>query len=127
LSKLSEDDKQLARKQIAIFKEHYRLFQFGDYYRISSPFDNHEFTAWEYADKEGREAMLSVVFTDQHGNPLPQRVYFKGLTGDVKYRLSIDGDDKGVYSGAALMNGGVLLPVPSENYDSCQIFAKAVE
>jgi alpha-galactosidase len=34
----------------------------------------------------------------------------------------LDGEDKGSFSGMALMNGGVLLPIPKENYDSCQFY-----
>ena len=33
----------------------------------------------------------------------------------------------GEYTGAALMNGGILLPVPTENYDSCQIYIRSKE
>lgn len=122
LSKMTENEKTLAKKQVETFKEHYKLFQFGDYYRIASPVENRDFTAWEYADKNGMEASLSVVFTDMHGNPFPHFAKFKGLLPDRKYNVYRDGDFVGAHTGAALMNGGILLPVPKENYDSCWFY-----
>lgn len=122
LSKMTEDEKILAKEQVETFKKHYKLFQFGDYYRIESPIENRDFTAWEYADKNGTEASISVIFTDMHGNHLPHFVKFKGLLSDRKYNVCRDGEFVGVHTGAALMNGGILLPVPKENYDSCWFY-----
>lgn len=122
LGKMTEAEKEEVKVQVKTFKKHYRLFQFGDYYRISSPFENGDFTAWEYADREGKEACLSVVFTDLHGNPAPHIVKFKGLCKEKHYEVSRDGEPLGEFPGAALMNGGLLLPVPRENYDSCQFY-----
>ena len=122
LSKLTKEEKEEAKEQVRIFKERYRLFQFGDYYRITSPLENHDFTAWEYADKDGREAYLGVVYTDLHGNPAAQIVRLQGLLPEGNYVMWKNNELAGTYSGAALMSGGILLPVPVENYDSCQIY-----
>lgn len=122
LGKMTEAEKEEVKAQVKTFKKHYRLFQFGDYYRISSPFENGDFTAWEYADREGKEACLSAVFTDLHGNPAPHIVKFEGLCKEKRYEVSRDGEPLGEFSGAALMNGGLVLPVPGENYDSCQFY-----
>ena len=127
LSKLTDDEKDIVKEQVRIFKQHYRLFQFGDYYRLTSPAQNHDFMAWEYADKHGEEACLSVVFTDLHGNPVPQLVTWKGLLPDERYTVSLDGEEIGSYTGTALMQGGILLPIPKENYDSCQFYACIVK
>ena len=124
LGKMTEAEKEEVKAQVKTFKKHYKLFQFGDYYRISSPFENGDFTAWEYADREGKEACLSVVFTDLHGNPAPHIVKFEGLCKEKRYEVSRDGEPLGEFSGAALMNGGLLLPVPRENYDSCQFYVR---
>lgn len=123
LSKMTEEEKVLAREQVMTFKKHYRLFQFGDYYRLTSPFENHDFTAWEYADKNKTEAYVGVVFTDLHGNPAPNVLHLNGLEPGYCYQLYKDNDYIGEYTGAALMHGGIVLPVPTENYDSCQYYA----
>ena len=123
LSKMTDEEKALAKEQVAAFKKNYRLFQFGDYYRLTSPFDNRDFTAWEYADKDKKEAYIGVVFTDMHGNAAPNIIRFKGLESEYSYKLYRDNEYEGEFTGAALMNGGVVLPVIWENYASCQYYA----
>jgi alpha-galactosidase len=123
LSKMSDEEKELVKEQVKIFKKHYRLLQFGDYYRLSSPFENHDFTAWEYVDKAGKQAYIAVVFTDTHANPVSGIVKLKGLVEQKKYKLYRDDEEIGSFSGAALMRGGVLLPSPMENYYSCRFYA----
>ena len=79
LSKLSEEDKAEARRQITVYNENWELFQSGSYYRLNSPMENHDYTAWSYVSKDQRKASLSVIYTDLHGNPKPVRVKLKGL------------------------------------------------
>lgn len=126
LAKMTDEEKLMAKEQIKTYKKLNKLVQFGDYYRITSPFENREFTAWEYADKEGKEACLSVVFTDVHGNAAPHTVKLKGLCQENQYRIWCDKEVMGDFSGAALMNGGILLPKPKENYASYQFYIKVL-
>ena len=116
LSKLSEEDKAEARRQITVYNENWELFQSGSYYRLNSPMENHDYTAWSYVSKDQRKASLSVIYTDLHGNPKPVRVKLKGLKKDASY--DVGGT---VYTGAALMRGGLLIPKPSCNYDSYMV------
>lgn len=58
--------------------------------------------------KDQRKASLSVIYTDLHGNPKPVRVKLKGHEKDASY--DVDGT---VYTGTALMRGGLLIPKPS--------------
>ena len=119
LSMMSEEEKACAKEQIATYNAHYKLFQKGNYYRLSSPFRNSDFTAWSYVSEDKTSAVLSVVYTDLHGNPSPMRVKWKGLLEDAVYELNGK-----TYTGAALMNGGIVLPKPKCNYDSEMIFIK---
>lgn len=113
LGKMTEEEMEEAREQIALYNKHYELFQRGGYYRLTSPMDNHDFTAWSYVLPDGSKASLSVVYTDLHANPKPLRVKWKGLVKDGVYDL--DGKE---YTGTALMQGGIVLPKPQCNYDS---------
>lgn len=121
LSKLSEEDKAEARRQIAVYNENWELFQSGSYYRLNSPMENHDYTAWSYVSKDQRKASLSVIYTDLHGNPKPVRVKLKGLKKDASY--DVDGT---VYTGAALMRGGLLIPKPACNYDSYMVCIREI-
>ena len=121
LSKLSEEDKAEARRQITVYNENWELFQSGSYYRLNSPMENHDYTAWSYVSKDQRKASLSVIYTDLHGNPKPVRVKLKGLKKDASY--DVDGT---VYTGAALMRGGLLIPKPACNYDSYMVCIREI-
>ena len=121
LSKLSEEDKAEARRQITVYNENWELFQSGSYYRLNSPMENHDYTAWSYVSKDQRKASLSVIYTDLHGNPKPVRVKLKGLKKDVSY--DVDGT---VYTGAALMRGGLLIPKPACNYESYMVCIREI-
>ena len=59
--KLSEEEKEEVRKQITAFKKYYELIQEGDYFRLTDPARDEHYAAWEFADQEGKEALLSVV------------------------------------------------------------------
>ena len=121
LSKLSEEDKAEARRQITVYNENWELFQSGSYYRLNSPMENHDYTAWSYVSKDQRKASLSVIYTDLHGNPKPVRVKLKGLKKDASY--DVDGT---VHTGAALMRGGLLIPKPACNYDSYMVCIREI-
>lgn len=125
LSKMTDEEKKMAGEQIAFFKEHGRLFQFGDYYRLTSPFENRDYTVWEYAAQDGSEACMSVVYTDMYANAASEIVKWKGLDPKKVYQMQLDGEDAGNFSGAALMHAGILLPLPEQNYDAFQIYLKA--
>lgn len=122
LGKLTEEELQEAGEQIALYNANYELFQRGDYYRLSSPAENGDFTAWSYVMPDGSRASLSVVYTDLHGNPKPHRIKWKGLIPDAHYLV-----DGRAYTGAALMRGGFVLPRPECNYDSYMAVAEKVE
>lgn len=127
LSEMTPEEKEAAKKQIAFFKAHSHLFQFGRYYRLASPFENKDYTAWEFVDREQKEACVAVVFTDLYSNPGSCLIQLKGLAPDRMYRLLEDGEYIGSFSGIALMNAGILLPVPKENYDSCQFLLQGID
>ena len=46
INKLTQEEKAEIQEQISIFKKHYHLIQYGDYYRISSPLEG-TCTVWE--------------------------------------------------------------------------------
>lgn len=124
LSKLQEAEKKQVREQTDFYKKHFALFQYGRYYRLNSPFENRDYTAWEYADPEKKEAIVSVVFTDLHANPKADILLLRGLDPDRGYKVWLDGEEQGSYTGTALMRAGMRLPIPKENYDAYQFYLK---
>lgn len=122
LSALEAKEREEAKRQIAQYRENWELFQKGDYYRLTSPFENRDVTVWSYVLPDGSRAALGAVYTDMHANPRPLRVRWKGLVPEAHYEL-----DRTVYTGDALMHGGCVLPKPGENYDSCMMCIRRID
>ncbi len=103
LNKLDDHDRACVRKQVEDYHKYYRLIQDGDYYRIVSPFDQHDYCCWMYVSPEKDEAL--VTFVVMHW--ITRKVLFlklQGLDEDKLYRDEISGK---VYSGALLMHSGL--------------------
>lgn len=121
LAKLSEAEKEEIRTQIQDFKELWPLIHEGLYYRLSNPFQltpSQETAAWMHVKKDGSEALVFAVLLNAHGNPVTPRVRLKGLHPNSRYRNADTGE---VYSGAALMNAGMVLCDLEREYDSVRI------
>ena len=116
LSRLTEEECAEAKEQIRFYNENYDLIQQGTYYRLASPYENQDYTAWSYVSPDRSRAILCAVHTDLHGNPKPRRLKLKGLSRDALYEV-----DGTTYTGAALMQGGLVLPKPACNYDSYMV------
>ena len=59
-AKLTDCEKEEVREQIRSFKEYYSLIQDGTYYRLASPYENEEYTVWEFVNEDMSEALLGI-------------------------------------------------------------------
>lgn len=90
-------------------KEYREIFQFGTFYRLSSPFENNV-TAWMVVS-EDKETAIVGWYRVLNGINLPySRIYLQGLNPDFCYQQSIDGKS---YFGDELMNIGLVIDDPS--------------
>ena len=105
LTKITEDEKALMKKQIADFRKYYWLIQHGEYFRLTDERDEAYFTSWEFAATDKSEALVNIVITDAHANPELPYVRLYGLDPEGYY--VIEGKEQ-KYTGAALMNGGFV-------------------
>ena len=126
LGKISEEEKQLVKEQVAQFHELYDLTHEGDYYRLTT-LENNNCMAWAFVAKDKREAMLTLVKTQSEGNPLPTHVFMKGLDKDKKYRCTIKNDISVINSGAAFINAGITIPWIMMQYESVMIRFKEID
>ena len=65
-AKLTEEEKAEVRTQIETFKKYYSLIQDGTYYRLASPYENEEYTVWEFAAEDKSEALLGICLHKTH-------------------------------------------------------------
>ena len=119
LMKLSEEEKQEIREQIVEYKSYAPIIQNGLYYRLSDP-TTEEICAWEFVhtdEKEQSKVLLNIVMQVIHGNMTVNYVKLQGLEETAVYREEKSGKR---YTGAALMYGGMPLPIEPGEYQAYQ-------
>ena len=123
-TKLSEEEKEFCRKQVNFYKKNYRVIAEGDYYRLTNPYENRSFTAWEHVTKNKKKALISLVLTDKESNAPQLYLRLKGLDENAFYRVE---GHRGSFSGALLMNAGIPVPPELGEYDSVQFVLRMVQ
>jgi len=118
VTKLSDKNKDIVKEQIEFYKKHRKLIQFGDFYRILSPFEGTNQTAWIFIDENKAEAIYSYFQIMDKANKANARLKFTGLNPNKMYKL----DDGRVFGGDELMYRGIFLdPDLKGDYQSVQI------
>lgn len=120
LGKISDEEKEQVKEQIAQFHASYDLTHEGDYYRLST-LENDDFMAWAFVAKDKSRAMLTLVKTQSEGNPVPTHVYMKGLDKNKTYKCCLKNDISVINSGAAFVNAGITIPWIMMQYESVMI------
>ncbi len=122
LGRCTEEDREIIRRQTAFFKEHDALLREGDYYRLTSPFEQGPYTAWEQVSPDRQEALVSLVTGATRAAPSFAVLRLKGLDPAARYR--INGGEE-LWSGDVLMAAGYPLPVLRGDYQSLQLYLRA--
>ena len=115
LTKLSEEEKKEVRQQVALYKDNRELIQFGEFYRLLSPFE-HNGAAWMFVSEDQREALV-VYFQilTQANAPFGRRLKLNGLDPTKKYQL--EGEER-YFTGDQLMYAGLPLPQLTGDFQS---------
>ncbi len=90
ISKMTEEEKAEVKRQIAFFKKHYDLIQYGIYYRLTDPRIS-DWAVWEQAARDGSEALVNAVCSCAQSNAAPVLVKVQGLKEEGRYVLEIAG------------------------------------
>ena len=115
--KLSKQEKDEIRAQIARRAEVAELIHSGKYYRLTDPFEG-EAAAWEFVSDDRSDVLLNVVNLEIHGNRPVTYIRLQGLESGSFYR---DEESGKVYPADALMEMGLPMPAPFGDYGSLQI------
>lgn len=127
LTKLTEEEKALIKKQTADYHRFYHIINEGDLYRLIMPRDTVNYmagkcAAWMYVSEDRREALFTFVVIRTSVHP----VYFvrlRGLDPNKKYADEVGN----VYSGDTLMNAGLNLTKNYRDGDSVAVYLKAID
>ena len=106
LNTLTDEEKEAVTEQIKRFKKYGPLIHNGKYYRLSSPLTDN-YAIWSFVSEDCSEALVHGMIFRTEPNMLRYFVKLRGLAPEKEY--AVDGTDK-VYTGRALMEGGILLP-----------------
>lgn len=106
LNTLSEEEKQEVKEQVKTYKRYQDLIYNGLYYRVCDPMAG-KLSVWEFVAKDQSEVLVQGVVYRAEPNELRKRVRLTGLAEEADYQ--VEGEET-VYTGAALMAGGILLP-----------------
>lgn len=115
--KLSGEEKEEIKEQVLRYKQYADLIQTGDYYRLSSPYED-AYTAWQFVSRDKKRALFNVVLTESYGNPEVTYIRLRGLAPETIYRELGSGRE---YYGKTLMEAGVNVPVAMGEYQAFQM------
>ncbi len=116
---MSEEDKALCRQAIEDYKKIRPVVQFGDLYRLLSPYDNKGAASLMYVNPEKDDAVFFWWKTDpSYGQKMP-RVRMAGLNPDKLYTVTelnrIDNNplpfEGKQFTGKFLMESGLEIPI----------------
>lgn len=106
ITKISEEDRYMIPKQVAMYHKYNDLVREGDYYRISNFSENNNFDSWAVVSKNKDEALVTCIQVLGRPNYHSRRIKLKGLDENSMYRNE---ETNEIYSGGVLMNGGINL------------------
>ncbi len=122
LNKISDEEFEEVKNQIAFMKEHRELLQFGTFYRLRSPFEKDQ-AAWIVVSKDKKKAIFGFYCMRSNVNQLPGFLKLAGLDADREYTMRGE-----KYYGDELMNLGVTLTKLNEaDLSTGQDFVSYVE
>ncbi len=106
ITKIPEEDQQMIPGQVETYHKYNDLIREGDYYRIASFRENHEYDCYMVTSKDKKEALVTFVQVMGRANFKSRMIRLQGLDAQADYRL--EGTDL-VYGGDLLMNGGLMV------------------
>ena len=106
ITKISEEDRYMIPKQVAMYHKYNDLVREGDYYRISNFSENNNFDSWAVVSKNKDEALITCIQVLGRPNYHSRRIKLKGLDENSMYKNE---ETNEIYSGGVLMNGGINL------------------
>ncbi len=105
LNEISEADFAEVKKQIEFMKKYREVFQFGDLYRLESPFEKN-ISAWMVVSKDQSTSIVGIYKNLKSPDEGQIRIRLQGLDPDAIYTI----DSEKEMFGDILMEGGLSVP-----------------
>lgn len=120
---MSDEEKEFSKHAIATYKEIRPVVQFGDLYRLISPFDKLGVASLMYCTPEKDRAVFFAYKIEHYMNQVLPRFRMAGLDANKNYRIRELNLPQGenpcylhdkVVAGSILMNTGMEVPLGAE-------------
>ncbi|HEY2451651.1 MAG TPA: alpha-galactosidase [Scandinavium sp.] len=116
LMRRNDERDEAVRQQIAFYKQHRQLLQFGTFWRLVSPWERTDFAAWMFVSPDKSEALLMAFSLVSHASAPLQKICLAGLDPAALYQLD---DVPQPVGGDELMYRGIFVNPPlSRDYTS---------
>lgn len=95
LSTVTDEEKAAIKEQVAFYKKHRQLFQYGTFIRLLSPFAGND-TAWMYVSEDKQEAIVFYFRVLAEASAPLITLKLAGLAADTVYQMGgykIGGDE----------------------------------
>lgn len=109
---MTKEERGTVKDQISEYKKYASLIQEGSYYRLTDPFTEPA-CAWSFVAPDRSQLLLTAVYQEVHGNMTSTYIRLKGLEPGSLYKDQSSGC---MYPADALMEMGMPLPMPKEEY-----------
>ncbi|MBU3099904.1 MULTISPECIES: alpha-galactosidase [Clostridium] len=114
VTKMSEKEKVAVKKQVDFYKEIRNTIQFGDFYRLKSPFESNE-TAWMFISEDGGEVIVYYFRVLAEANVDYKPLRLKGLDKNSEYKVT---NKDRAFGGDELMFIGLNIPSLQGDFQS---------
>ena len=123
-NKLTDNEKNIVKNQVAEYHKYYDLTHKGDLYRLVDPNDNPYRCCWEMVSADKSECLVTSVTMRSNTDTL-FIVKLRGLDENKFYKC--ENCDE-IFSGAILMNAGINLSMKANNTgESIKLYFKEVK
>ena len=123
LTKMTVEEQEAVKQQVAAYKEIRNLVQYGEFYRLKGPHEGNQ-TAWMFVSADQREAVLFTFQVQAFAQGPLTKTHLAGLNPELIYREEKTAQE---YSGAELMKLGIYDPVVHQDYTSKSYYFKAID
>lgn len=122
LTKMSKEDRQEVKNQVAEYKKIRQVIQYGTFYRLKNAQISNQ-CAWETVSPDKNEVVLSVVKVMASAQPYLTKTKLVGLDPKKHYEDQVSHE---VYGGDELMNLGIYDPVEHGDFMAHLYHFKAI-
>lgn len=122
LLKYSDDDKEISKKNIALYKAIRHTVQFGDLYRVSNP-DENEVLINVFVERDKSSAVAFIASRGTRFFKKRINILFDGLEKDAKYRFTFQNREY-IKSGAYMANVGIPAHIHGAYYNEIVLIDK---